>query len=503
MTNHIDIGAIRLSEGYFLAKPHWKPAGHESLSCDSAATDTAFLHVHPESSSSNLKAALLELIRNARSKVFVVSFILTDEDIVQALLKKVSELNGRVYVVTCLDDQRLRAGLIDQDDNPDSSAARQMDCRRRLTKGGVWLRACGECHAKYALADDTVAIVSTSNFEDRPLTQGGETGIRLTNRNEVERIGRHFPRLWHERCEWELPPGENHTVARRHAEQSPCRVIQPVEGQSPSAIWTDGDEHFILQQLQRVIECAQKELILATWNAVEVAKDPDLLIHPLKRAVERGVKIAMLARRRNPSPISRDNLRLLANLGIELFGDKTNHAKGAIADGQAGLMFSANFDLNCGLTTGVEMGMVLDHSTALEDFHRYLTFAMKRASDVFVPAPSHADLNNRLSSNNKISWPWEKSLLVNAETECWKQFAEAVAKGPVLFRITDDESRLVLLAGHELFHLTRDPSNNLVLERGVADDNRFKWSGPFSKHTDSSDAKTGDCAAVIDRKSVV
>jgi hypothetical protein len=64
-------------------------------------------------------------------------------------------------------------------------------------------------------------------------------------------------------------------------------------------------------------------------------------------------------------------MRILAGLGIELFGDKTNHAKGAIADNQAGVMFSANFDLTRGLTSGIEMGVVLDGAQALQDFHHY------------------------------------------------------------------------------------------------------------------------------------
>ncbi|MDB5389977.1 MAG: hypothetical protein JWM11_5623, partial [Planctomycetaceae bacterium] len=436
------------------------------------------------------------MIQAARSKVFVVSFILTDEDIVQAILKKVSELKGRVFVVTCLDDQRLRDGLAGEDDEIETSATRQMDCRKRLTEGGVWLRACGGCHAKYGLADDTVAVVSTSNFEERPLTQGGETGIRLTNSEEVEKIARHFTRLWHERCEWELPPGENHTVARRLSEQSPCRVIEPVWTQNSCAIWTDGEEHYILRQLQQVIESARKELLLATWDVIEVAKDPSLLIHPMKKAVERGVKIRMLARRRNPSQNSRDNMRVLANLGIELLGDKTNHAKGAIADGQTGLMFSANFDLNRGLTSGIEMGVILDHSKALDDFHRYLTFAMERASDVFVPSPTHADLNYRLFSNRKTSWPWEKSIIVTAEPECWNHFAEEVARGPVFFRMTNEEFSLLVLAGREEFILARDTSNNIVLLQGVRDRNHSGY-GPFSKRADSLDAKSGYCPAVI------
>lgn len=494
MINRIDIGAIPLSEGYFLARPDWaQPAGQKSFACISHKTDAEFLHVHPELSTSDLKSALLELIKKARRKVFVVSFILTDKDIVQALREKADQLNGCVYVVTCLDEQRLREGLDDDDNDPESSASRQMDCRKSLTEGGVWLRGCGECHAKYALADDEVAVVSTSNFEERPLTQGGETGIRLSNREEVLRIGRHFTRLWHECCQWEMPPGQNHTVAQRQPEQSPCRVLQPVDGQFPGAIWTDGDEHHVLHHLRRVIESAQKELLLATWDAVEVDRDLDLLVRPLQRAIERGVRIRMLARRRNPSPKSRYNMRLFANLGIDVFGDKTNHAKGAIADGQAGLMFSANFDLSRGLTSGIEMGVVLDQSKALADFQQYLNFAMHRATDVFVRAPSHAEMNERLFSHVKLKWPWGPSLLVHAESACWKVFSEACAEGPVLFHTTDEQSSLSLRAASHKFNLTRSRTGKFSLvPAGAVTSPPGRIPSGF-KHTDPF----GYCAAVF------
>lgn len=451
MTKRVDIGAIKLSEGYFLGRPKWRETGKtEVLTGDSLDAETAFLHVHPELPSSNLKAGLLELIKQAKNKVFVVSFIISDEDIVDALIEKAGELKGRVYVVSCLDDRILQQGLAEEDVT-DSTASRQMKCRQRLTEGGVWFRGYGDCHAKYAMADDRVAIVCTSNFEKYPLTDGGEIGIRLTLPREVERIGRHFTRLWHERCNWELAPGEQHTVANRQIEPSPCKVIPPPEDSSPGAIWTDGSEHYILRHLHRVIDSAQKELLLATFSARDIAQYPELLIHPLERALLRGVIIRMLTRRPNHNKGNRESMKVLTNLGVKIFGDKRNHAKGAIADGQTGVMFSANFDAQHGLTSGIEMGVVLDKTKALADFHRYLNFAMKKASDIFVPQPTHQEMNARLRQYTSISWPLEMDLSVVADPICWNQFSAAAGQGPVLFSTDETGLGIFIFAGYEVF----------------------------------------------------
>jgi phosphatidylserine/phosphatidylglycerophosphate/cardiolipin synthase-like enzyme len=497
MIKELDIGAIKISDGFFLARPDWtKSPTTRIFPFTSAAKQAAFLHVHPESSGSNLKTYLLELIRNARKKVFVVSFILTDHDIVQALIEKAAELTGRVCVVTCLDDQRLREGFADDPDDSDSGAVLQMEARQHLTESGVWLRGCSECHAKYALADDVVAVVSTSNFEERPLTQGGEGGICLTDSQEVERLGRHFTRLWFERCDWDLPPGRAHTVARRQSRPSPSKVTQPVQRRTPAAVWTDGNEHHILDNLQRIIDSAEKELLLATWDAVDVAARPDILINPLERARKRGVSIAMLSRRRNPSERSRASMRALANLGIHVLGDKSNHAKGAIADKKVGLLFSANFDLTRGLTSGVEMGVVLDNTDALQDFYHYLSFAMSRASDVFVPSPTHAEMNERLFSNGKIPWPWEKVIIVGAENHCWKEFTAAATASPVLFRLTDPQPNMLLSVGRDDFKLVRN-STDYSLVRAEPNDNRRLSLRLLWNQNGARETKIGFCPAVF------
>jgi hypothetical protein len=240
-------------------------------------------------------------------------------------------------------------------------------------------------------------------------------------------------------------------VANRQIEPSPCQVLSPLEDSSPAAVWTDGNEHHILRHLHRVIESAQKELLLATWAAKKIEQDPELLIHPLEMAMQRGVAVRMLARRRNPDESNRQSLKILANLGVEIFGDERNHAKGAIADRQRGVMFSANFDAQHGLTSGIEMGVVLDKTKALGDFYRYLNFAMKMASNIFVPQPTHQEMNERLWLKTKISWPLAMDLSVVAEPRCWSHFSEAVGNDPVLFSPNETCRGFLLFIGNEAF----------------------------------------------------
>jgi hypothetical protein len=109
-------------------------------------------------------------------------------------------------------------------------------------------------------------------------------------------------------------------------------------------------------------------------------------------------------------------------------------------------------------------------------------------------------MNDRLFSNRKIPWPWEKSITVTAENECWRQFATAVSEAPVLFRLGDSQSQILLSVGHEQFILSLT-SEDYSLAHAGANRNRSLRLGSLWKPGDPPEMKIGFCPAVLKRQS--
>ena len=101
----------------------------------------------------------------------------------------------------------------------------------------------------------------------------------------------------------------------------------------------------------------------------------------------------MLLRPRRNLSRHLDEATELAKSGVEIYGDRRTHVKAAVADERHGALFSANFDFEHGLTSGVEAGCRLDGTPALNDTTRYLRHAIDQANLVHAVRPTHRDLD--------------------------------------------------------------------------------------------------------------
>jgi len=130
-----------------------------------------------------------------------------------------------------------------------------------------------------------------------------------------------------------------------------------------AVVWTGFKSTAILAGIQSVVAAAQHTLLLASYSFTGMREKPALLLNALADARHRGVQVEMLLRDR-----SRDlpEIAALLDVGVEVRANRENHAKYAVADGDNGLLFSANFDGVHGLTDGVETGVWLRRDEALE-----------------------------------------------------------------------------------------------------------------------------------------
>jgi phosphatidylserine/phosphatidylglycerophosphate/cardiolipin synthase-like enzyme len=161
---------------------------------------------------------------------------------------------------------------------------------------------------------------------------------------------------------------------------------------------------------------------------------PELLFAPLRQAMaDRHLDVSILIRSRNNISGHRRDAQELAEMGVHVFSDSLNHAKGVIADSRIGALFSANFDAVHGLTTGVEVGVRLDGQPALLEAERYFAHAVTHSDTEFVMKPNMRELDQRLAAAWRRPWKEGPRLIVKADRQVWESLKVAGREGPVLF----------------------------------------------------------------------
>jgi hypothetical protein len=200
-------------------------------------------------------------------------------------------------------------------------------------------------------------------------------------------------------------------------------------------IWTDGkDERLILAHLHDIIRRARHSLVLATFSLNELVDHPELLIEPLAAAQrDHEVTASLLCRARNNMASHRRDAAALADLGVRIYADQLNHAKGVIADDAHGALFSANFDAAHGLLDGVEAGVRLDGQPALAEASRFFRHAMQNADLTYARHPTATQLDAALGARWRVRWPYGKRLRVTATSAHWERFRADATAGPVLY----------------------------------------------------------------------
>jgi phosphatidylserine/phosphatidylglycerophosphate/cardiolipin synthase-like enzyme len=425
----IDLSKNRIDDGFFV-KNGREPSPYE-WPADSGEP-YLFLGTY-QNSGSPIRDALLHLIRGAQQRLFVASFMIGDEAVLVELLNAASRLRGGVYIITALDERSLRRGLAEYEDQEQEPPEERRKNFNRLTTNGIYVRGHESCHAKFAVADDTIAIVGSANFVTNGFERTGEANVLIRERDQVRQLARLFISLWYEGCTWEIPPGETYQVAQRQPIRPPA-IPDPPCVSAAGVTWTNqATDTFLHQSICDAIARAKRQVTLASYSVTGMIDKPHLLIEPLRDAIARGVSIRLFVRQQNPNSSQRADLCRLFDMGVEVYGDRLNHAKGVVADGILGALFSSNFDGAHGLDSGVEVGVRLDGHSALKDFEHYLDHAMKNADARFVRNPTLEQLDGKLAARWCQQWPWNLEMRVICKSADADNFLVEAANGPVLY----------------------------------------------------------------------
>ena len=105
----IDLGAYRAEDGFYLFGAR-TGAPFE----DNPAEPSPYAHRFSyRRSATTIADTAVELVRGARGKIFLASYRIGDEPLLEALYEAVDRLRGGVYVITSWDEKALRKDLPD------------------------------------------------------------------------------------------------------------------------------------------------------------------------------------------------------------------------------------------------------------------------------------------------------------------------------------------------------------------------------------------------------
>ncbi|MBO3735479.1 phospholipase D-like domain-containing protein [Glycomyces niveus] len=482
MEEIFDTSALRVPGNYFIVRADRPERTPFEGPAESAFDDYRHSHTYVAGGSTT-RDDLLGLIEDAREEVLVVSYLIGDETLSRALENAAARLEGRVRVLVDLKGRRLG-------DDPFEAAQRRRF--EKLAACGVAIRSYPGCHAKFAIIDDRSALVHSANFMSRAFDVTGENGVVIQDPAALADVARFFQRVWRGAL-WEMDStGAGATVLRSpetvQFPTGPGTLTRPV----PGLIWTFHEEHFILDTVIELIDSAERELLLATFNLSGMSARPDLLHDRLRRAIARGVTVNLLLRAQSGSEAGHE-AATLQDFGVNLYPCSLNHAKGIVADRRRGALFSANLDARYGLERDVELGIRLDGTSALGDVVRFFEHSMIEHDRVLVRDPDSLTLSEGW---NLGPWPLAGQVEITARTSEWASFCETES-GPVLFESGQDD--LLLFAGERAWRLRRGSGHpGHLLDRASDEDcdamRRLSALRP-------NDAGIGICTAVFHRGS--
>lgn len=505
--SELDVGAIRAPDGYFLTrKTTQRPFPSEPQDDRPVwAFNSTF-----RDSETTLRDQVLHLIRTARSKVFVTSFILGDNELNKELTAAADRLGGAVYVISELSEDRLRRGLEELERPARSGELKlketvEVEKKRflSLTTRGVAMRGHDNCHAKFIVVDDEIAWVGSANLETRAFTFVGEVGVVIRDPIEVNRLARLFARMWLAECKFELPSTARTYMVDEDRTPAPVHFAVPelTPGPHSGVVWTDQTSHLLLTNIHDVIASARTRLVLASFILNGMEARPDLLIDPVATAIEKGVRVDLLLRAENKRDRHRRDVGLLHQLGVRVVADDLNHAKAVIADDRAAVLFSANFDAKHGLDagSGIEVGARLDGTPALPEMVRYFDHAIATATREYIDQPTARQLHDRLAEKWQSPWPLADRITVNPQQDAWERLTAAAQDGPVLW-CREPGQAMELLAGVERFRLGSAKNGVrrlLTLPRNGRSSSELHeqwWHRPYEHQYDH-----GYCPVVLER----
>lgn len=326
----------------------------------------------------SLKNEILHIINEATSVLKICSFIITDKEIFNAILNKAKESQIAVFVLTQLDQDKLKNDLslidfITEEEIRENPAQTHIKYIRKLYDNGIHVRASLSAHSKFIVSDRTKGFITSANFTTPSLTLNTESGVYL-DENSSKELDKLFDVIFLQGTTFKefLGTGKKGKMLVVQTEKKIDCDLLPQPSQSKLRYTCESYENNLLNAIIKVLDEANDYIFLSAYSVVGLNYLPNL-IQSLKSAIDRNVAVSVFCRGMNYRNDHLGGVSELDKIGCKVYADVYNHSKGVVNE-KTGIIFTANIDGNHGLTNGFEVGYLLNENQRIDflDFHKKL-----------------------------------------------------------------------------------------------------------------------------------
>ncbi len=320
-----------------------------------------------------LKIKIIDLILSSKKYLKICSFLITDDEILDTILKKAKEQTVAIFILTQLDESKFSTSsfFADEEASLDESK-KHLDSIKKLYEQSVHIRAGLTTHAKFIVSDGNTALITSANFTTPSLTFNTESGF-ITDSNTLKSLELLFDVIYQKGTQYKrfISSGKKKQLVIQGSTQIEKSWLP--NPQVSCFRYTFGNlTNNLYEGIIDVITSAKEYLYISTYSIVDLDKIP-LIKSELEKALKRGVDVKIFCRGMNHRNDHLYNCRLLNDIGIKIFADFFNHSKGVLNESKS-ILFTANIDGKHGLINGFEVGFFLDsvQQNIFRDFHKYL-----------------------------------------------------------------------------------------------------------------------------------
>lgn len=325
-----------------------------------------------------LTQKVLDLIRNSTRYIKTANFLFQDKMVIDSLKEKMEE-GIPLFVISNLRDpeesgQKSSEGggiVVDM----------HLPNLNELVKLGAHCHFLDELHAKFILIDGTIGIIMSANYTENSLGKNIETGL-IIDGEEVKELEYVFDKLYTNADIQKFEYVQEKKHVKRKTVLIPADSFDDLHSRIRLTICSPEDKNpkkqtktnlasckvtTIYESIVSLINEAQGFVIIVSWHFRALNMLPDFVL-AVKHAIQRGVKVSLYSNCFGQSTslnASLEAINELESMGCASYGDDNNHSKCVVTE-RGGIIFTANIDGVHGMTTGFEVGCMLNDEQHLD-----------------------------------------------------------------------------------------------------------------------------------------
>ena len=332
---------------------------------------------------SNLKISILRIISESKTYLKVCSFIISDTEIFESLYRKIVDENISVFILTSLSTDAINNDYLPSEETSKDKRQNHFKYIRVLFQSGAHIRAAGNIHSKFIISDSS-AIIMSANLTKYSLNLNPESGIIISDKLTHSALEHLFELIFLKGSSYSgFKSKKNRAIIES---KLPTITNEELSGiNSSSLVYTyESKINLLYTSIIELIKKSNQFILIATYSIIELTKIPEFL-QAIEDAKKRNVEIRFFCRAMNHRSDHLKSCSILSTIGIPIYGDFYNHAKGVVSE-LSSIIFTANIDGNHGLKSGFEVGKILEESDSKE-LYRFIDWQCMNAPLKYVKKP--------------------------------------------------------------------------------------------------------------------